>query len=708
MTASSSMSDLQQSEVAQRAPLPAHLRLPSEVSESESATSPSMHTSLRGRVRNTRLPQKQILMPLFEAVDNSIHAIEDSGHSSSGSEISVFIHRVPQQELQVEGSPRITDVIGLTIEDNGIGFDNDNFESFRTLDTEHKVERGGRGIGRLLWVKCFERVSVDSVFVEDGRKVQRTFLFDAQSEIHDHKKLTLTDDRTPRTVIKIENIRKPCRNKWRKSTESILDHMLDHFLWYFLRDEGCPKIVVHDNGSKFCLRERFAERIQDPIVHDDISIKGQKFSVMHVRLRHSVASDHFVALCADGRLLEDSQIEGKIPGLFEHVEDSKGPFIHGSYVTSSFLDDRVQPDREGFDILEDHDLFVDTEVTRIELMSRIHDSIKKQLSDIIAENTERAGDRMHRFVCENPNYKPILKHLLEEDKIVNPSMSDSDLELYLHKKQQDFEHSLLVDGEKILCVNDGEPFEQYEQRVQGYIEKISDLNKSALAKYVSQRRVVIEFLADAIGSPDGEQYSKEDLIHKLIMPKGLESTEVSEANSNLWLIDERLAFHDYLASDKSLASQPITESTSQKRPDIDALRFVDKPILVSDRQEGPFPSLTIIEFKRPMRRGGGDPLQQILGYLKQIRGGAVKTSRGRPIPNADQMMAYCYVIADLTEDVRESCENRDLSPMLDGTGYFGHHQNFKCYVAVISYDLLVTAARERNHAFFAKLGLPLA
>lgn len=702
------MSALHQGGVPQRVSLVAHAALPKGVSDSESASSPPMNTSLRGRVRNTQLPQKQILMPLFEAVDNSIHAIDDSVHSSSEGKISVFIHRVPQQDLGVEVPRRITDVVGLTIEDNGIGFDNDNFESFRTLDTEHKVERGGRGIGRLKWVKCFEKVSVDSVFVEDGKKIQRTFLFDAQSGIHDHTKITLTEDRTPRTVISIENVRNQYRSKWRKGTESILDHMLDHFLWYFLREAGCPKIVIHDNGLKFCLRERFSERVQDSIVHDEILIKSQKFSVMHVRLRHSISSGHFVALCADGRLVEDSRTKGKIPGLFEHIEDSKGPFIHGSYVTSSFLDGHVQPDREGFDILEDHDLFVDTEVTRTELMSGIHDSIKEQLGDIIADNTEKSGDRMHRFVCENPNYKPILKHLLEEDRIVDPSMSDSDLELYLHKKQQDFEHRLMEDGENILCVNDGEPFEKYEQRVQGYIEKVSDLNKSALAKYVSHRRVVIEFLADAIGSPDGQQYSKEGLIHKLIMPMGLESREVGEAHSNLWLIDERLAFHDYLASDKSLASQPITESTSKKRPDIDALRLVDTPFLVSDRQDGLFPSLTIIEFKRPMRQGGGDPLSQVVAYLDQIRGGKVKTSRGRLIPHAEQIMAYCYVIADLTEDVERSCKHRDLTPMHDGTGYFGYHKNYKCSVAVISYDGLVMAARERNHAFFAKLGLPLA
>ena len=298
------MASLHQDGVAQGVPLRPHAELLDGVSEG--VTPLSMNTSLRGRVRNTRLPQKQFLMPLFEAVINSIHAIEDSGQSNSESVISVFIHRVPQEDLG-EGVPSgITDVVGLRIEDNGIGFDNHNFESFRTLDTEHKVKRGGRGIGRLLWIKCFERVSVDSVFLEDGRKMQRTFSFDVQSGIHDHKKLTATEDVAPRTVIKIEQMKEPYRRNWRKKTETILDQMLEHFLWYYLRDGGCPKIVVHDNGSEHCLSERFSKGVQDSITHDDFLIKGQEFSVIHVRFRHGIGSNHFIALCADGRLVTPS------------------------------------------------------------------------------------------------------------------------------------------------------------------------------------------------------------------------------------------------------------------------------------------------------------------------------------------------------------------------------------------------------------------
>jgi len=698
------MSALQQRQVGQMAPLGAKVDLLNGLTEPTTAL--AMNTSLRGRVLNTHLSKKQVLMPLFEAVINSIHAIEDSGQSNSDGAISVFVHRVPQEEIGAGVPHPITDVVGLSIEDNGIGFDADNFESFRTLDTEHKVARGGRGIGRLLWIKCFEKVSVDSVFVKEGKKVQRTFSFDAQLGIHDHNEVILTDDRAPKTMIKLDKLRGLYKRNWRKNTQAILDQMLEHFLWYFVREEGCPKIALHDNGSTFCLHKQFSEGVQDSIVHDNILIKNQEFSVLHVKLRHGVDSGHFVTLCADGRYVEKLGIKGKIPGLFERVEDSKGPFIHGSYVTSEFLNDRVQPDRDGFDILEDHGLFVDTEISRSELMLRIFGLIREQLSDIMSANTKKSSERVHQFVCKNPNYKPILKYLQEEDKVVDPSISDRDLDLYLHKKQQDMEHNLREDGEETLRVNEDEPFDDYEQRVQEYIDKISDLNKAALAKYVSHRRAVIDFLASAIGSTDGQNYSREAIIHKLIMPKGLESTEVSETNSNLWLIDERLAFHDYLASDKSLNRQPITDSDSLKRPDIDALNISDNPILISDRQIGPFPSLTIIEFKRPMQQGGGDPVEQVLGYINAIRDGRIKTAHGRPIPNAESVMGYCYVIADLTIDVRQHCEYRDYTPMHDGNGYFGFHKNYKCYVEVISYDRLVTAARERNHAFFAKLGFP--
>ena len=42
----------------------------------------------------------------------------------------------------------------------------------------------------------------------------------------------------------------------------------------------------------------------------------------------------------------------------------------------------------------------------------------------------------------------------------------------------------------------------------------------------------------------------------------------------------------------------------------------------------------------------------------------------------------------------------------DGMGFFGYNPNYKAYIEVISFNQLVKAAKERNRAFFDKLGLP--
>lgn len=54
----------------------------------------------------------------------------------------------------------------------------------------------------------------------------------------------------------------------------------------------------------------------------------------------------------------------------------------------------------------------------------------------------------------------------------------------------------------------------------------------------------------------------------------------------------------------------------------------------------------------------------------------------------------------------QRCRFHNLTFTKDLSGYFGYNDNFKAYIEVISFDQLVNAARERNRAFFDKLGFP--
>lgn len=189
------------------------------------------------------------------------------------------------------------------------------------------------------------------------------------------------------------------------------------------------------------------------------------------------------------------------------------------------------------------------------------------------------------------------------------------------------------------------------------------------------------------------------------------SNDVCFEECNLWLIDERLAFHNFLSSDKTLKSIDITNSDSTKEPDILSLNIYDNPLLVNDNQNLPLASITVVEIKRPMRNDAKagedkDPIEQALNYLNRVRKGKVKTQTGRLIPNSENIPGFCYVICDITDTVKDRCDIMDLKVTSDKMGYFGFHKTFNCYIEVISYDRLLNMAKERNRAFFDKLGLP--
>ena len=179
----------------------------------------------------------------------------------------------------------------------------------------------------------------------------------------------------------------------------------------------------------------------------------------------------------------------------------------------------------------------------------------------------------------------------------------------------------------------------------------------------------------------------------------------------MWLIDERLAFHHFLASDKTIKSMPVSESKKTTEPDIFALNIYDNPILVNEGEKLPLASITLIEIKKPMRNDAvpnteTDPVTQILGYLEDIRDGKVKTQCGRPIPNSDAIPGFCYVICDMSKSVIRCCNSANLTITNDKMGFFGYNAPYKAYIEVMSYDRLINIAEDRNRAFFTKLGFP--
>lgn len=679
----------------------------------------SISTNLHGRLRNTSLPASSGLLPLYEAVANSIHAIEDAGISPGQGRIHVKILRNTQLRLNLPKEPKRRgpeakeDIIGFEITDNGIGFTDENMVSFSTLDSEHKASRGGRGVGRLMWLKAFDKATVTSIFEsEPGKLSQRSFTFDAQEGVS-AQQVTKDVNQQRQTSVKLEGFATRYQESSPKTAPIIARDLFEHNLWYFIRPGGAPHIDVIDEEELVNLDDIFEEQMVSDASCESIYIHDSKFELTHIKLSASSTRTHSIAYCASNRLVTRDQIKGKIPGLYGSLNDGKHDFVYECYITSPLLDERVRSERTGFDIEETPlDLFQSSEISKREIRDQVLERVADFLSGFLIEKQQMGKKRVSDFVsAKAPRYRPILARIPDAELAVDPEITDKELDLLLHRHLMVVEGNLIANGHDILSAQKDEEFDDYSSRVQEYLKTAEDIKKSDLANYVAHRRVILELLAKAIERQNDGSYAREDLIHNLIMPMGSTSNDVHFDSCNLWLIDERLAFHDYLGSDKSLTAMPITNSTDRKEPDLVALNVYDTPLLVSDTTKLPLASIVVVELKRPMRNDaaageGKDPVEQALGYLDRIRTGRAQTHTGRPIPKSDDIPGFCYAICDITPTIENRCRLLGLTPKHDYSGYFGYNQNYKSYIEVISFDGLVNSAKERNRAFFDKLGLP--
>ncbi|EPT9380034.1 MULTISPECIES: hypothetical protein [Proteus] len=669
----------------------------------------SLQTNLKGRLRNTSLPKSHGLMPVFEAVVNSIHSIEEKGNSDNG-KVVLRINRATQESLDFDAKS-LPPIVGFTITDNGCGFNETNFKSFETLDSDHKIDKGCRGVGRLMWLKVFDLVEVESHFVDgDGHLKKRVFRFNDKSGVH-CESLQVATEQQPGTQIKLVGFDESYRKQVPTKGLTVANQLLEHVLWYFVRQGSAPNIQVEDAGEIFELDSLLEEHMHASAFSETITIGDFSFDLTHIKFRASVNKKHQLALCAANRLVKEESIQGKIPGLYGKISDTSGEFTYTCYVSSGYLDERVRSERTSFDIAENVEDMLN-EVSFKDIRDAVLARTKEYLQDVLAENVSAGRKRVDDFINSHaPRYRPIAHYVAEEQLIVDPEKSDKDLELHLHAQWYEVERQLVSEGHDIMQPQNEEHVEEYKGRLSEYLKKAEDLKQSDLANYVSHRKVIIDLLQKSIERLDDGKYAREDIIHELIMPMRKDSSEVLLDSCNLWLIDERLAFHNYLASDKTLNAMPITGNDSTKEPDLLSLRVFDNPLLVNDQTSFPLASITVVEIKRPMRndmREGEDkdPIAQALGYVERIRDGQAKTKSGLLIPRNHDIPAYCYIVCDLTSTMVTRCKNFSLTMTADGMGFFGYNPNYKAYIEVISFNQLVRAAKERNRAFFDKLGLP--
>ncbi len=674
-----------------------------------------MDINLEGRVNNMALSANKALLPLFEAIINSIHAIEDRNIDYGYIDINI-IRETHQSGFIDNGN--LAKIQGFSIVDNGIGFDYNNLRSFSTSDSLYKKARGSKGIGRFLWLKAFTDVLIESIFQGEDGLYKRNLEFNFQNNgVKEISCVPFDDEHEPiYTKVELKNFLLPYRGKCSQKVETIGKKILEHCISYFALNKA-PKIRVIDGDNQFNINDYFTKNLEAFADNNVLTIREYEFSIKGVKYYGSSDLNHKVYYCANYRTVISKQLHTLIPDLVENskIEDKSNgkKFTYIAFVSSNFFDENVNQERVGFNnIIEQHEGFSEELglLSYKEIQEHLVNSLSKNLHPFLENIKEEKQKKIQKYITNNAlEYRPLLKYATKELESIKPGLSSEKLDLELHKIKSKLELSLKEQSKDILStpLEHFDKFPEYRRQYHRFLEQYNDLGINKLAEYVVHRKIIIDLFSKNLERNHQDRYSLESDIHEIVFPMRTTSDDINSfEKQNLWLIDERLSYHHYLSSDKPLGQLPDFTNNSPSRPDI---LIFNNPIVFVEDEHPPYSSVTIVEFKRPMRKNYDDeenPITQVSSYIAEIRANTYTDKNGKLIRVRDTTPFYVYVICDLTKKIRDMLENIfGYTKMPDDDGYFNFNRNNNAYFEVLSFDKVVRDARLRNNILFNKLGI---
>ncbi len=667
-------------------------------SNSTRRTEPVSNINISRALEHIR-SRTNVYMPLLEVVVNAIQAIDDAGHGNG--RISITAFRSPQADFA--GEPPI---VGFEVSDNGIGFTVEHRESFDTLYTDKKLSQGGKGFGRLTCLKYFDEVSVESVFRDDdGSFKNRKF---KMGRVHD----LITDevvspieesgsDLTTGSTIRLWTL---LQGEYGKLLDTVARTIVVRLLPYFVAPKyDCPTITLEDalSGKRIVLNDFIGDsasirelEVEEPDFVLDATDGPKRFDVQifQIFVPHE---QNRVCLVAHNREVESTS-------LHQYVPEFEDPFFDDSrqrnyvvfvYVFGEYLDKNVSLIRGGFEFSRSNDV---SGVAGEDIERAASQIAERTLPNQIDSRKEQKIRRVMRYVDSTAFWH---KHAVEDVDLspLKQNPSDEDIELYLQSRKLENEQQVRFRLNKFLRDSD------VDSNVNDLVKQISRSSKNDLIHYVATRRHLLTLLSRSLGkNPNTEKYEYEANVHELIYPRFRDSDRTPFSEHNLWIVDERVSYAHYVASDKPL-NGPKTD-----RPDI--LVYNNRVLFRGDNE--PSNPVTIFEFKRPQRddfvdaSSKDDPVDQIIRYANDIRKGKFLTPDGRNIRVSDGTPFFGYVVCDATPKVVTWLEEtKDFRRMPDGLGWFNWRENIRLYIEVLTWTKVLEDAKKRNFAFFRSLGI---
>lgn len=678
-------------------------------------------SNIENKVRNTRLPRNKPLMPVFELISNAIHSIDEAekNHSIKKGDGKIVVKCIRNGSVEtLQSLPEIDryPINSFEISDNGIGLNEKNLLAFVEADTDNKIEIGGKGVGRFVCLKAFAELNVKSQYFDKDSFVKAiSFQFRATKQGFHNIKTPEPIKGLQGTTITLSRIREEYLKHLDYNLHSVAHEIVSHFQLYFIRKQAPTIIVRNQNNLEFNLATIFNVEFKGDVQEKEFKIGESDFTVYLTKsLEYHSHKMHF---CAHNRSVITESLYSKIIDLGKNSikdENDDSRYYYQAYIVGKNLDDNVDTERIGFNFSEGSDEEDEEETQEINLAKlrraailAIEDILSEFLANVRAQKVESYKPTVME---ELPQYRSTLQYRKEDVLKLPPDLSKEKLDIELYKI--DAKWRLEVKEHKVKLLEESKDitdFEDYKIRYEKFLSEFNDIGKSDLARYVVHRKTIIELLEKLIEHNSENKFENEDLIHNVFFPIRTNSDSITPDKQNLWLIDERLTYHSFLASDKTFKSVENLDSDNTDRSD---LLVYNEAFAFSESKSAPHNSFTIVELKKPMRNDYKDfddeknPIEQSERYIDNLLGKKVKGWNGRTVEVTDKTPFYIYIVCDVTPTLEKILKNREYEKTPDGKGWFKvKSKYYSAYFEVLPFDKVLDDARKRNRILFEKLNI---
>ena len=604
-------------------------------------------------------PKTALSLVYFEAIANSLDA------NASNIDINIYIEdKTASHSLKID------------ITDDGDGFTEENFNRFEKL--LNPKDKSHKGIGRLVFLKYFNRIEIQSSWLNQNR----SFIFDSKgiknniiSNNTENKKITKLSFREFRgDKIHSYNYINPIELK-----KSIIEHFLPKL--NTLAQQKIPfKITIDlktgrtESNNIYEDKVSITENDLPELIESENSIfipsnLGQEYEIKVFYLIEKIddASQLLIAFNIDNRtvVIENFLKKDVLPAI-----GYRCIFLF----SSTLFDNCTDTSRQKFNLPD--------EISQNELKRHLRDAIGKILTDEIPDIKAKNAETKQEFEKNFPH----LIGYFEKDVVglidKNEALNDAQTNLFKEQKR--------------ILVAENLTDEQYRKSI--------EFSSRALTEYVLYREKIISKMEELLANK-----SEETEIHNLIIPR---YTKLEQANlvheayqNNAWLLDDKFMSFRTILSEKEM-KEVIQEirldnekiDNERGRPDI-ALIFSADP-KVNEKVD-----VVIVEIKDK-----NDDLKDSMYAINQLLERSNKLVRY--CKNIQRMWYYAVVHVDQTMS-RQLMQSGYTPLFSKGKIFYKENKTFVYQddteqvikgevptpTVIMSFDAIIDDAKLRNHTF---------